>query len=162
MCVPTVIVCTHTHMNMNRLSDDDLCIVFDATGTSPLVLKMVQRRWATLLPAVTETPVSAVMSTVAMLRWARDNGCPWSKRTCTTVAAGGNLDVLRWAHANGCPWGEKTCHAAAHRGHVEVVEWAVTRGCPWDRTQCLFALRYNRHRHIHKHDFNDFVARCTT
>ena len=67
-----------------------------------------------------------------VLKWARENGCPWDERMCTYAAEGGHLEVLKWARENGCPWDEKMCWDAAYGGHLEVLKWARANGCPWD------------------------------
>jgi uncharacterized protein YabN with tetrapyrrole methylase and pyrophosphatase domain len=54
-----------------------------------------------------------------MLKWARDNGCPWDESTCKWAAKGYALEVLRWARENGCPWNESTRQSAASKGYVE-------------------------------------------
>jgi hypothetical protein len=41
-----------------------------------------------------------------VLKWARENGCPWDEETCSAAAEGGHLEVLKWARENGCPWTE--------------------------------------------------------
>ena len=79
----------------------------------------------------TTTMTSAVES-IPRLQWARANGCPWNRRTCSCAAKNGNLDVLRWARANDCPWNSWTCAYAARNGHLEVLQWARANGCPWD------------------------------
>jgi hypothetical protein len=38
-----------------------------------------------------------------VLKWARENGCPWDVNTCRRAAAEGHLEVLKWARANGAP-----------------------------------------------------------
>jgi len=48
------------------------------------------------------------------------------------AAKGGHLEVLKWARENGCPWDEWTCAYAAEGGHLEVLKWARENGCPWD------------------------------
>jgi hypothetical protein len=58
---------------------------------------------------------------LALLQWARANGCSWGEMTCASAAQGGHLDVLEWARANGCPWNNKTCAHAALGGHLEVL-----------------------------------------
>jgi hypothetical protein len=78
------------------------------------------------------TWVGVFCNTVPRLQWARENGCPWSTRTCRAAAEGGQLEVLQWARANCCPWDEETCSRAAERGHLEVLQWARANGCPWD------------------------------
>jgi len=34
----------------------------------------------------------------------RANGCPWDGRTCLQAVHFGHVEVLRWARENGCPW----------------------------------------------------------
>jgi hypothetical protein len=67
-----------------------------------------------------------------VLKWARENDCPWDACTCAYAAKGGHLEVLRWARENGCPWDEMTCTNAAACGHLEVLQWACANGCRWD------------------------------
>ena len=74
--------------------------------------------------------VPTFVRSVALLRWARENGCPWDERTCATAAAGGQLEVLQWARENGCPWDERTCAAAAAGQYLEVLQWALENSCP--------------------------------
>ena len=54
-----------------------------------------------------------------MLKWARENGCPWNEWTCTYAAKGGHLEVLEWARENGCLWDEEMCTIAALEGYVQ-------------------------------------------
>ena len=59
-----------------------------------------------------------------MLKWLRDEGCPWDERVCTCAARGGHLEVLKWLRAEGCPWDEGACSlTASYGGHREVLEW---------------------------------------
>jgi hypothetical protein len=74
--------------------------------------------------------VPTFVKSVTLLRWARENGCPWDERTCATAAAGGQLEVLQWARENGCPWDEMTCAAAAAGQYLEVLQWALENSCP--------------------------------
>ena len=40
-----------------------------------------------------------------VLKWARENGCPWNWRRCArAVAEGGHLDAQKWMRANGVLW----------------------------------------------------------
>jgi hypothetical protein len=41
-----------------------------------------------------------------VLKWARENGCPWDEWTCANAAEGGHLEMLKWARENDCPWDE--------------------------------------------------------
>ena len=46
------------------------------------------------------------------------------------AAENGHLEVLRWLRENGCPWDFTTCSSAAKNGHLEVLQWACENGCP--------------------------------
>jgi len=74
-----------------------------------------------------------------MLKWARENGCPWDECTCSGAAGNGHLEVLKWARENGCPWDVLTWIYAASRGHLEVLKWARENGCPRDEFTCYHA-----------------------
>ena len=50
--------------------------------------------------------------------------------------ARGHLEVLKWARENGCPWtADRTCAEAAEGGHVEVEVGARER-LPVDKLTC--------------------------
>ena len=84
-----------------------------------------------------------------MLKYLRENGCPWSddrggmrslpEMVCVMAATSGHLGVLKYAHENGCPWGELVCVGAAERGHLHVLKYAHENGCPWDELTCAHA-----------------------
>src|SRR5271166_6043683 len=46
-------------------------------------------------------------------------GAELSKDTCLLAARGGHLEVLKWARENQCPWNRSTCTNAALGGHLE-------------------------------------------
>jgi len=65
---------------------------------------------------------------VAMLAWAKDNGCQWDVKTSQTIACDGNLKVLQWAREHDCPWDEDTCSMAAGSGQgFAVVHFSAQR-----------------------------------
>ena len=82
---------------------------------------------------------AATKGNLEMLKWARENGCPWDGRTCVVAAFHGHLEMLKWARENGCPWDECTCAVAAQNGHLEMLKWARENGCPWDVLTCTYA-----------------------
>ena len=49
------------------------------------------------------------------------NDCPWSDYTCA-AAEGGHLDVLKWLRENGCPWDEDV--RTRQGDHFEVLKGA--------------------------------------
>ena len=76
-----------------------------------------------------------------VLKWARQNGCPWGKGTCQAAAKGGHLEVLQWLRRNGCEWDENTCAWAASAGRLETLRWARENGCPWNEKACMYAAK---------------------
>ncbi len=56
-----------------------------------------------------------IKRTLEVLKWARENNCPWDKLTCSYAASNGHLEVLKWARANNCPWDAKNCSATIDR-----------------------------------------------
>jgi len=107
-----------------------------------------------------------------VLKWLRENGCPWDEKTCA-VAAGDNyldilkylhdngcpwdercyeytwnyMDILRYLHENGCPWDERACSSAAYHGCMETLRYLHENGCPWDELACHNAA-YRGHEEI--------------
>ena len=65
------------------------------------------------------------------LRYAHENGAPWSSLTCMSAGKNGHLECLRYAHENGAPWDEWTCVNAAQNGHLECLRYAHEHGAPW-------------------------------
>jgi hypothetical protein len=55
---------------------------------------------------------------LALLQWAREQGCSWNEGSCRQAARGGHVAMLRWLREQGCPWDEETCSAAAAGGHL--------------------------------------------
>jgi hypothetical protein len=51
------------------------------------------------------------------------------KDLCSIAASGGHLAVLEWARADGCPWDTHTCSKAAAKGHLHVLQWARANDC---------------------------------
>ncbi len=92
-------------------------------------------RLGTRVPWRGESHVSYFVDSVAAVRWARENSCPWDSKTCGYAAEEGHLEALRWARENGCPWDHSTsytCALAAIADHLEVVQWAHKNGSPCD------------------------------
>ena len=71
-----------------------------------------------------------------ILKFARDNGCPWDEDTCANAARNGHFDILKVARENGCPWDSITCANAARNEHYEILKFALENGCPWNSNTC--------------------------
>ena len=142
-------------------------ILFEASGAGRLteipeegllccrmVCRFVCRQWRQLLTPWRphrprnirrDNPVRFVFADVvaskgwlAMMIWAKENGCPFSKPgTFAKAAAGGHLEVLKWMKEHtSCPWNQDTCSEAAQGGHLEVLKWAREQGFPWEESTC--------------------------
>jgi len=51
---------------------------------------------------------------------------PWTSH----AAALGNLPLLKWLRENRCPWDKDSCINASDYGHYEIFEWLRENGCP--------------------------------
>ena len=51
--------------------------------------------------------------------------------TCVFAARNGRLEVLKWCRQNECPWFKWTCAGseAALHGHLEIIQWCRQNGC---------------------------------
>jgi hypothetical protein len=73
---------------------------------------------------------AATVSSPERLELAR-SAAGWSKpdNLCSWAAENGHLAVLQWARANGCEWTNDACDSAAESGHLAVLQWARANGC---------------------------------
>ena len=83
-----------------------------------------------------------------VLKWLRSQGCPWDVRACWRAAKGGHLETLKWLRSEGCPLHANACAGAARGGHLEVLKWLRSEGCPWDEGTCEEAAS-QRHSSIY-------------
>ena len=90
---------------------------------------IVCKRWYRLL-GKQKSAIKYFVTSVPLLEWAHNNGCPWNVMTSAYAALGGHLEILKWARNNGCSWDEWTCTNAAEGGRLSVLEWARANGCP--------------------------------
>ena len=81
---------------------------------------------------------------LACLDYLHAKGCPWNSRTCTLAATAGHLACLQFAHVNGCTWNSITCCKAAGAGQLACLEYAHVNGCAWDAYTCSLAARYGK------------------
>jgi hypothetical protein len=67
-----------------------------------------------------------------ILKWLRNNGCPWHDSTCEDAISNGHLKTLKWLHENGCPWGNSACLYAINNGRVEILKYLYKNGRYYD------------------------------
>ena len=92
--------------------------------------------------------VAAEVGNLDVLKWLRENECPWDRWTCAYAAEHGHLEMLKWARENDCPWDEATCAFAADSGHLETLKWARENGCPWDHALMWWQATENDHLEV--------------
>jgi len=73
---------------------------------------------------------------LALLQWAKENGCYMYEELCSSAAGGNHMHVLKWARENGCPWDVQACNKAAETGNLEMLIWLRENGCPWGESTC--------------------------
>lgn len=49
----------------------------------------------------------------------------------------GDLELVKYHRNNGCPWSYELATTAAAHGQVEIFKWLVTSGCPRDANRCI-------------------------
>ena len=83
------------------------------------------------------------------MKYAHENGCFWSKKTCEYAAQNGHLECLKYAHENGCPWDAFTCCIAAMNGHFKCLEYAHENGCPLNEMICEYTSAFAKYGSVH-------------
>jgi len=63
------------------------------------------------------------------------------ENVCSNAALSGQFEVLKWARENSCPWNTQTCTNAARSGNIELFKWARKNNCPWDVCTCAYAAK---------------------
>src|SRR5262245_53112814 len=46
---------------------------------------------------------------IALMEWARDNGCPLQPAAFARAAGSGRIETLAWLKESGCPWDASAC-----------------------------------------------------
>ena len=62
------------------------------------------------------------------MKWLKTNGQAPMTEKCFEMAAGqGNLDMMKWLKENNCPWNKRGSEAALARGR-EILAWLKKNG----------------------------------
>ena len=83
-----------------------------------------------------------------VMKWLRENGCPWHTNTFTTGIIYGNLDVLNWLHENDCPWNKNTFGAAVAMGNLDILNWLHEKGYSWDKDSIEFHMTTTLNKNV--------------
>jgi hypothetical protein len=79
------------------------------------------------------TCIPAMDGRMDIIKYVHENGCPWNESTMEYAAVNGYLDIIKYAHENGCPWNESTMEYAAVNGYLDIIKYAHKHGCPWGK-----------------------------
>jgi len=93
-----------------------------------LASEMFRTRWK--LPRGREIAAySARQGYLRLLIWLKANGCPMSMSLCEAAACS-SLEVVKWATDHGCPWTPMSWAAAAEAGRLDILKWAKSQDKP--------------------------------
>jgi hypothetical protein len=90
---------------------------------------------------------SEFASSIAMIEFAIENGCPIDRTRFATFAARfGSVDVVRYLvlEKKLCEWDWRTTQKASEFGHLELLEWLLERGCPINDFASIAAAQNGR------------------
>ena len=127
--------------NINHFPDK-LTFVYSVSSTSSQKMKVL--KWLKDNNCPWDESVfyyAALEGDMEVIQWLKDNDCPWNEQTCSYAALKGHFEVLQWVRSNGCPWNEEACSFAASGGHLEIIKWLRNNGCPWDEETCRNAAK---------------------
>jgi len=82
---------------------------------------------------------AALLGSVSLLEWARENGSSWDETTTRSAAEGGHIEAVKWLMENGCPLSESACSFAAKEGHIKMLKWLRKKDCRWGSETCAYA-----------------------
>ena len=106
------------------------------------LLKSFREKWGVPIYVPPRSPqefllhFAAVIGSVRMLKWARENDMHWPRSSihCAWIAAyHGHLPALQWLHENGYPMVEEACRYAAQYNQWHCLRYLVDNKCPgWE------------------------------
>lgn len=104
-----------------------------ACGCGCAFLRWLRRRdypWSGMMRDDHACVFAAGGGHLGVLKWLRENGCPWESRTLVWAAGGGHLEVVKWAHEQGCPWDSRMRGAAVASKNIEMINWVRDNETP--------------------------------
>lgn len=82
---------------------------------------------------------------IDILKWLDDGtGNIFIKTLCTSAAHGNQLEVLKWARENNCPWDNQVCLHAVKNNNFELLKWAIENDCVCNYSVCKHIIKYDR------------------
>lgn len=80
-----------------------------------------------------------------VLKFLRDQKCPFSKNTFAHAIRRGNMKTLEYLRENNFPWTGQCYNYAAWSGNIQVLNWLRDHGCPKRGSRIEFEERRNMH-----------------
>lgn len=66
-----------------------------------------------------------------MIKWLKENNCPWDTTVFGELIKRGDLNMLVWAYDNyNCSWDGTTCETLSLYGDHAVIQWAISKRSP--------------------------------
>jgi hypothetical protein len=85
--------------------------------------------------------VAVEVGNLSILKWLKDEGCPWDALAFSMAAKAGNMNVLNWLKDEGCPWNATAFSMATKAGNINVLKWLKEEGCPWNASVLTTAIK---------------------
>lgn len=82
-----------------------------------------------------------------VIKWMKQEGCPWGTSTFREAAGFGNIELMTWIRDNGCIFDESSVIYASANGKLDALKWLRSNGCPWD-IRAVFASAYHEDRSV--------------
>jgi len=76
----------------------------------------------------------------------------WNEKVTAAAAGAGKLDTLRYARQNGCPWSALTVYSAIINNHDDAMRYACENGCPLSAECCRRARDESIRQYLHEHN----------
>ena len=90
---------------------------------TPNAARLVCRQCSKLIPAKKHSDVG-YFANVNIFQWyIKENKLKLDEILVAWCAELGKLELVRWLRDNDCPWDETTCSFAAVNGHLEVLQY---------------------------------------
>ena len=106
---------------MTKLNGNDVKFLYDVNRESR---RAIQRSGVRLCDAFE----IGDFDTKSTLSWALEKCSEKKERFCAQMARNGNVELLKFLRENGCPWDRFTCYKAAENGHLECLKYAHENG----------------------------------
>jgi hypothetical protein len=86
--------------------------------------------------------VATLYGNIKLMKWLKENRCPWNYCTFSFATQHGNLENMKWLLDIKCSLDSSIFYYAAGHGNLENMKWLKANGCPWDNWTFSWAAEY--------------------